>query len=44
MVATGSLDGPVAVMLQAALADATYFFLAAALLPCFGFFDFLSFF
>jgi hypothetical protein len=33
-----------ALRLPAALANAIYFFLAAALLPCFGFFDFLSFF
>jgi len=43
MIAASS-DEPVAAMLQAALADAAYFFLAGALLPCFGFFAFLSFF
>jgi hypothetical protein len=31
-------------MLQTNLADATYFFFAAAILPFFGFFAFLSFF
>jgi hypothetical protein len=35
---------PVAVMLRAADAEANYFFWPPALLPCFGFFDFLSFF
>jgi len=44
MVAASAVNEPVAVILPAALADAIYFFLGAGLLPCFGFFDFLSFF